>query len=61
MKIMRRWWKVISGNLCYDVRELLRDDEMFEEARSQIPGGGGRPKAAEVDPAARQITSFFKA
>ena len=58
---MRGWWKAITNNLRFDARELLRDDGMFEEARSQIPGGGGRPKAVEVDPAARQITSFFKA
>ena len=43
------------------IRELLRSDKMFEEARAQAGGGGGKPKAVEVDPAARQITAFFKA
>ena len=42
------------------LRDLLLDDEMFEEARTGR-ATGGRAKVPEQDPKAQQITSFFKA
>ena len=44
------------------MKDLMLYDEAFAEARRNMHEGQNRPtKPKEVDPKARQITSFFKA
>ena len=41
------------------LRELLREDDMFEEARREGANAGGRHKRVEEGPKAQLMTSFF--